>query len=184
MSLGSFFRDYVYIPLGGSRRGKGRRVLNLLIVWALTGLWHGAAWNFVLWGIYWFLLLVMDKDLSKLWDRFPKVLRWLFTLLAAAVGWTIFYYTDMAALWAHLRALFGGGLPWLDGTVLSALRQYALFLPLAVVAAAPLVPKLRQAAQKRPALSFLGTACAVAVGLLSLLFLVRQSYNPFIYFRF
>ena len=184
VSLGSFFRDYVYIPLGGSRRGKGRRMLNLLIVWALTGLWHGAAWNFVIWGLYWFVLLVIDKDLSKLWDRVPKVLRWLFTLLAAVVGWTIFYYTDMTALWAHLSALVGGGLPWLDTTTTSALRRYALFLPAACVAALPIAPKLMQAAETRPWLAFLGTALAVAVGLLSVLFLVRQSYNPFIYFRF
>ena len=184
VSLGSFFRDYVYIPLGGSRRGKARRMLNLLIVWALTGLWHGAAWNFVVWGLYWFVLLLVDKDLSQLWDGVPKLLRWLFTLLAAVVGWTIFYYTDMTALWAHLRALFGGGLPWLDEGTVSAFRQYALFLPFAVIAAAPLAPKFRQVAQKRPALSFLVTAFAVAVGLLSVLFLVQQSYNPFIYFRF
>ena len=184
VSLGSFFRDYVYIPLGGSRKGKARRMLNLLIVWALTGLWHGAAWNFVVWGLYWFVLLVVDKDLSKLWDRVPKVIRWLFTLAAAVVGWTIFYYTDMPALFAHLAALFGGGLPWLDGATTAALRQYALFLPLPVLAAVPLAPRLKQAARKRPALAFLGTAFAVAVGLLSLLFLVQQSYNPFIYFRF
>ena len=184
ISLGSFFRDYVYIPLGGSRRGKAHRVLNLLIVWALTGLWHGAAWNFVLWGLYWFLLLVIDKDLSKLWDKVPRVLRWLFTLAAAVVGWTIFYYTDMSALPAHLSALFGGGLPGMDEAAVSALKQYALFLPLPVLAAAPLAPRLRQAADKRPALAFLATVFAVGVGLLSLLFLIQQSYNPFIYFRF
>ena len=186
ISLGSFFRDYVYIPLGGSRRGKGRRMLNLLVVWALTGLWHGAAWNFVLWGLYWFLLLVIDKDLSKLWDRVPKLFRWLFTLLAAVVGWTIFYYTDMPALTAHLSALFGRGVTgWLDEGTLAALRQYALFLPLACLAAMPLLPRARSMAERHPTLlEPLGTLLAVAVGLASLLFLVRQSYNPFIYFRF
>ena len=186
ISLGSFFRDYVYIPLGGSRRGKGRRMLNLLVVWALTGLWHGAAWNFVLWGLYWFLLLVIDKDLSKLWDRVPKLFRWLFTLLAAVVGWTIFYYTDMPALTAHLSALFGQGVTdWLDEGTLAALRQYALFLPLACLAAMPLLPRARAMAERHPTLlEPLGTLLAVAVGLASLLFLVRQSYNPFIYFRF
>ena len=186
ISLGSFFRDYVYIPLGGSRRGKGRRMLNLLVVWALTGLWHGAAWNFVLWGLYWFLLLVIDKDLSKLWDRVPKLFRWLFTLLAAVVGWTIFYYTDMPALIVHLSALFGQGVTgWLDEGTLAALRQYALFLPLACLAAMPLLPRTRAMAERHPTLlEPLGTLLAVAVGLASLLFLVRQSYNPFIYFRF
>ena len=184
ISLGSFFRDYVYIPLGGSRRGKARRMLNLLIVWALTGLWHGAAWNFVIWGLYWFMLLVVDKDLSRLWERFPRFLRWLFTLFAAVVGWTIFYYTDMPGLGAHLSALFGGGLPWLDAATASAFRQYALFLPVACVAAAPIVPQLKRMSQRRPWLALGGTVFAVVVGLLSLLFLIRQSYNPFIYFRF
>ena len=184
ISLGSFFRDYVYIPLGGSRRGKARRMLNLLIVWALTGLWHGAAWNFVIWGLYWFMLLVVDKDLSRLWERVPRFLRWLFTLFAAVVGWTIFYYTDMPGLGAHLSALFGGGLPWLDAATASAFRQYALFLPVACVAAAPIVPQLKRMSQRRPWLALGGTVFAVVVGLLSLLFLIRQSYNPFIYFRF
>ncbi len=184
ISLGSFFRDYVYIPLGGSRKGTGRRMLNLLIVWALTGLWHGAAWNFVLWGLYWFLLLVIDKDLDRLWARVPRFLRWLFTLLAAVVGWTIFYYTDTTALFAHLTALFGGGLPWADPGTTDALKQYALFLPIACAAAAPLTPRLKLLAENRPSLAVLGTVFAVAVGLLSLLFLIRQSYNPFIYFRF
>ena len=184
VSLGSFFRDYVYIPLGGSRRGKGRQLLNLLIVWTLTGLWHGAAWNFVLWGLYWFVVLVFDKELSRVWEKVPKLLRWLFTFTAAVVSLTIFYYTDLGALGAHLSALVGRGLPWLDEGTAAAFRQYALFLPIACLAALPIAPRLRRAAQKRSALSFLGTAFAVAVGLLSVLFLVQQSYNPFIYFRF
>ncbi len=185
ISLGSFFRDYVYIPLGGSRRGKVRRVLNLLIVWALTGLWHGAAWNFVLWGVYWFLLLVIDKDLDGIWKKVPRALRRLGTLILAVVGWTIFYYTDMAALGAHLYALLGGGgLPWTDGATVSALKQYALFLPLACLAATPVILLAKDAAARWPRLAVLGTVFAVAVGLLSLLFLIQQSYNPFIYFRF
>ena len=120
------------------------------------------------------------------WEgKVPRFLRWLFTLLAAVVGWTIFYYTDTPALFAHLQALFGvGGLPWTDPASAAALRQYALFLPLVCLAAAPLVPRLKKLAEGRPALAVLGTVFAVAVGLLSLLFLIRQSYNPFIYFRF
>ena len=185
ISLGSFFRDYVYIPLGGSRRGRARRMLNLLIVWALTGLWHGAAWNFVIWGLYWFVLLVVDKALDRLWSKVPRALRRLATLVLAVVGWTVFYYTDMAALSAHLWAFVGGGgLPWADGGTVTALKQYALFLPVACAAATPVILLFRDAAARWPRLQVLGTAFAVAVGLLSLLFLIRQSYNPFIYFRF
>ncbi len=186
ISLGSFFRDYVYIPLGGSRRGKLRRVLNLLIVWSLTGLWHGAAWNFVLWGLFWFVLLVLDKDLDMLWKHVPNVLRGIFTFVAAVIGWVIFYHTDIAAVGAHLSAMFGGGGAALfDADTGAALRQYALFLPLMCIAAVPTVPLLRRITARAPRVQeILGTVCSVLIGLASLLLLIQQSYNPFIYFRF
>lgn len=186
ISLGSFFRDYVYIPLGGSRRGKLRRILNLLIVWSLTGLWHGASWNFVLWGLYWFVLLVIDKDLDRLWKRVPNLIRGVFTFVAAVLGWVIFFQTDLAALGTHLYTLFGGGgAAAFDAETGDALKKYALFLPLACAAAMPILPILKRLLQRAPRFSeIFGTVCAVLIGLVSLLVLVQQSYNPFIYFRF
>ena len=184
ISLGSFFREYVYFPLGGSRKGKGRQLLNLLIVWALTGLWHGAAWNYVLWGLYWYVLQIAHKAVEKPWARMPKLFQWLLNFVLTMIGMMVFYYNDQGALLIHVAAMFGGGVGWLDEGILSVLRQYALFLPIACVGAAPLVPRLKKLAEKRPALAALGTVFAVLVGLLSLLFLIRQSYNPFIYFRF
>ena len=184
ISLGSFFREYVYFPLGGSRKGKGRQLLNLLIVWALTGLWHGAAWNYVLWGLYWYVLQIAHKAVEKPWARMPKLFQWLLNFVLTMIGMMVFYYNDQGALLVHVAAMFGGGVGWLDEGILSVLRQYALFLPIACVGAAPLVPRLKKLAEKRPALAALGTVFAVLVGLLSLLFLIRQSYNPFIYFRF
>ena len=184
ISLGSFFREYVYFPLGGSRKGKGRQLVNLLIVWVLTGLWHGAAWNYVLWGLYWYVMQILHKAVAKPWDRMPKFFQWLFNFVLTMIGMMVFYYNDQGALRVHVAAMFGGGVGWLDEGIVTILRQYALFLPIACIGAAPIVPRLKQLAQKRPGLTVCGTVFAVAVGLLSLLFLIRQSYNPFIYFRF
>ena len=184
ISLGSFFREYVYFPLGGSRKGKGRQLLNLLIVWVLTGLWHGAAWNYVLWGLYWYVMQIIHKAIDKPWDRMPRFFQWLFNFVLTMIGMMVFYYNDQSALLVHVATMFGGGVGWMDEGISSVLRQYALFLPIACLGAAPIVPRLKKLAENRPWLTGLGTVFAVLVGLLSLLFLIRQSYNPFIYFRF
>ena len=107
MSLGTFFRDYVYIPLGGNRKGKVRQVINMLIVWALTGLWHGASWNFVLWGIYNFVLLAIEKQVMPELEELPDRLRNLLTMLAVLFGWVLFSHTDFAELGLAIRAMLG-----------------------------------------------------------------------------
>ena len=107
MSLGTFFRDYVYIPLGGNRRGKGRQILNMLIVWALTGLWHGASWNFVLWGVYNFILLTVEKQFMPQLEELPDRLRNFLTMLAVLFGWVLFSHTDFGELGAAFAAMFG-----------------------------------------------------------------------------
>ena len=104
ISLGSFFRDYVYIPLGGNRK---HRVLNLLITWALTGLWHGASWNFLLWGLYFFLLLAVEKLLWKVLQHIPGIFRLLGTMFLVVMGWALFYYTDFSRLLTALKVMFG-----------------------------------------------------------------------------
>jgi alginate O-acetyltransferase complex protein AlgI len=186
ISLGSFFREYVYIPLGGSRCGRVRRILNLLIVWALTGLWHGASWNYVLWGVYWFVILVLDKGLDKFLGKIPKALRFLLTTALILIGLAVFYNNDMSLMGAHLAAMFGGGSAgWIDPQTVGALKKYALFLPAALVAATPVVPLIKRLTARAPRLfDVLGTVVSVLIGFVSLLFLVQQSYNPFIYFRF
>ena len=109
MSLGTFFRDYVYIPLGGNRRGKARQILNMLIVWALTGLWHGASWNFVLWGIYNFVLLVIEKQFMTELEELPDRLRNFLTMLAVLFGWVLFSHTDFTELREAIGAMLGFG---------------------------------------------------------------------------
>ncbi len=109
MSLGTFFRDYVYIPLGGNRRGKVRQVVNMFVVWALTGLWHGASWNFVLWGIYNFILLAIEKQIMPQLEELPDKLRNFLTMLAVLFGWVLFSHTDFAELGNAIRAMLGYG---------------------------------------------------------------------------
>ena len=185
ISLGSFFRDYVYIPLGGNRRGTARTVLNLLVVWGLTGLWHGAAWNFVLWGLYFGVLLILERFVFKtILEKTPGAIRWLLTFVIAVIGWVIFYYTDLPALGQHLCALFGVGIYGLsDAAAAAVVRKYTVYPLIAWVLSLPVVPAV---AAKLPQRLRSALALVFSVVLLgaSLLFLVGQSYNPFIYFRF
>ena len=178
ISLSSWFREYVYIPLGGNRRGLRRQLLNILIVWALTGLWHGANWNFVFWGLYYALLLIAEKLVfGKLLERSPEPFRHVLTLLIVSFGWMLFYFVDSAELAAFVTKLFSftasGGLVW---------SRFFANLPLmlaAVLASTPLPKRLYDKmpdAGKLPVLAVLFVLCVAA--------LATQSYNPFIYFRF
>ena len=197
ISLGSFFRDYVYIPLGGNRRGAARTALNMAVVWALTGLWHGASWNFVLWGLWYGALLMLERFVfAKALDRLPGGLRWALTQLLVLAGWVIFYYEDLGAVGQHLLAMAGlartGGAiraaALTDPAALAVLRRYTVFPLLAWVLSLPTVPALRARLERSARGERLANAggAAVSLGLLalSLVFLIGQSYNPFIYFRF
>ena len=198
ISLGAFFRDYVYIPLGGSRKGRARTVLNLLIVWALTGLWHGASWNFILWGLFYGVLLILEKALwGKDLERLPKLVGRIFTLFAVMVGWILFYYEDVSLAGAHILALFGRGwsgsaltaLVWTDEKHLLLLGKYGIPLLLMFLFCTPALGDLFRRWEKRSearpwAYSLTFGIVPLGLLLLSLLFLIGQSYNPFIYFRF
>jgi alginate O-acetyltransferase complex protein AlgI len=110
ISLSSWFRDYVYIPLGGNRKGIGRQFVNIFIVWTLTGFWHGASWNFLLWGLYYAALLIIEKAfLLKLIYRLPRVFGHIYTLLTVIIGWVLFSVEDLPLTLAYLSSMFGGG---------------------------------------------------------------------------
>ena len=186
ISLGSFFRDYVYIPLGGNRRGTLRTIFNILFVWSLTGLWHGASWNFVTWGAYFGVLLVLERFvLGRALDRLPRGPRWLLCLVAVMLSWISFYYTDFAAIPVHLAALVGvGTVGWMDPATLAMLRRYTVYPLLAFVLSLPLVPALKKRFAGRRLTSAVRLLLIVLLFIGSVLFLIGQSYNPFIYFRF
>ena len=183
ISLSTWFREYVYIPLGGNRRGRGRQLLNLLIVWLLTGLWHGASWNFVFWGLYYALLLILEKLLDGCFPgRLPRPLQHLLLLLAVSLGWMLFYFESTPALFAFLARLFTPA-PSGVGAV-HLLLAYLPLLCLAVLAATPLPGRLARRVLARSALRWLRVAAPALLMLLCLAALATQSYNPFIYFRF
>ena len=183
ISLSTWFRDYVYIPLGGNRRGLPRQILNLLAVWALTGLWHGASWNFVLWGLYFFVLLILEKFfLGKLLDKLPSVVRRSYTLLAVVLGWVIFYCTESGQLTSYLGDLFAfrGGFDH----VLLTLRQNVPEFLFGLALCTPLPMRLFCLGKDKPWGEVLRCVWMLIVLVLSVLALTGSSFNAFIYFRF
>ena len=191
ISLGTFFRDYVYIPLGGNRVSAWKHVRNILIVWLLTGFWHGASWNFIAWGLYYGLLLLAEKFLlHKLKIRLPGVINLLGTLVLVLVGWVLFYYESLGKALRHLGVMFGFVAAELtDPTVIYYFKHYFVVLIIAMLACVP----WKAAAGKLPARSA-ETVCGLGkilkpvivtlIFLMALGMVVTQSYNPFLYFRF
>ncbi|WP_316607054.1 MBOAT family O-acyltransferase [uncultured Ruminococcus sp.] len=189
ISLGTWFREYVYIPLGGNRKGIARQMINLLIVWFLTGLWHGASYNFILWGLYFGLLLVLEKFILKKWlDKAPAAVQHIYALFFIIIGWVIFFFSDdmggMTALWAQLRSMFSFGGIVIGNNALTLVMSYLPVLLIACVASTPLGVKLYEKVKESAAAPALQTVYCGIVLLLSTAFLVAGSYNPFIYFRF
>ena len=195
ISLSSFFRDYVYIPLGGSRCSTGRQILNLAVVWFLTGMWHGASWNFILWGLYFGLLLGIERYvLGKDAQRFlPQVVRHGGVLLLVMFSWIIFKFTDMHLLGTALKGLFGLNHNGFSNATVSLLfKNNLFFLIFAVVACTPVGKGLRQIlenlARRSEALFFVNGVWdivhPVLLLLVSAMALVGDSYNPFLYFQF
>ena len=181
ISLGNWFREYVYIPLGGNRKGFLRQVFNLFIVWFLTGLWHGAGWNFVLWGFYFFVLLIFEKlFLLKVLKKLPSFVGRIYTLAAVLFSWAIFANENLSALLKYLGSMFGSGGLW-DTEFLYYLKSYALILLSGVLFSTELPKRVF----KRFADGFTARLIATAVLILfSVLMLIGDSYNPFLYFRF
>lgn len=180
MSLGTWFRDYVYIPLGGNRKGKGRQFLNILIVWMLTGFWHGAAWNFLLWGLYFALLLMAEKAGLPVRGR-------VYTLAAVVLGFVLFDASSLSSALACVKGLFGlGGLPPVSTQGLYLLKSNLVLLAVAILGATPAPKRLwEQLEAKAPRLSAgLAPIGMAALLLVSTACLVDGSYNPFLYFRF
>ena len=187
MSLSGWFRDYVYIPLGGSRAGTAKQVRNILLVWTLTGLWHGAAWNFLLWGLYFGILLLGEKFWwGKALERAPSPLRHLYAMVIVVLGWVLFRCEGLSAVGSYLGAMVGlSGAGW--GQALYFLRQYGVFLAVGAVASLPVKDALRAALQRRKAERAIQWGSALAgLGLLGLSFLqlISSTANPFIYYRF
>jgi alginate O-acetyltransferase complex protein AlgI len=189
MSLGSWFRDYLYIPLGGNRVSKGRWFFNIFVVWMATGFWHGAAWNFVVWGLFFAVLLVVEK----LWLLKPlqkaRGLNHLYVLFLVMISFVIFNANGMGGALSDLRGLFGGaGLPFSSGETLYYLRSYAPVLVLGLVGATPWPKQLAERASEHRiagrVLNLLEPVVLVGLMVVMTAYLVDGSFNPFLYFRF
>jgi len=189
ISLSTWFREYVYIPLGGNRRGMARQILNLLAVWLLTGLWHGASWNFVLWGLYYFVLLMLEKTvLLKLLERLPKFIGHLYTLIAVVFGWWLFVFEDFSAGLVYLASMFGGGnsVGFIDAGGAAEWISSLVLLVILVIASTPAPRKLFYRLWERhdaPMRALSAVLCAAGF-VVCLAYLVNSSFNPFLYFRF
>lgn len=183
MSLGTWFRDYLYIPLGGNRRGLPRQILNILIVWALTGLWHGANWTFLLWGLYYAVFLILEKVfLLKKLEKVP-VLAHIYALLVAVVGWMLFQLNSVGEVAHYWGAMFGASGAAATAADAFYAQSYAVILFIAAIAATPVPKKLFQRIPQR--VQNILTPVLVALCLvISTAYLVDATYNPFLYFRF
>lgn len=178
MTLSGWFKEYVYIPLGGNRKGLKRQILNMLVVWFLTGFWHGADWNFMLWGLYYFALLAIEKMFLLDFLKGKKVLSRIYTLIAIAIGWAIFYITDLTALSAFIVKMFNfsGGIG-----VMYYLKNYAISIVIGILCSTPLTTKFYEKFKDNAPVMIV---VLTAIFFLSVAYLVDSTYNPFIYFRF
>lgn len=191
MTLGGWFRDYVYLPLGGSRVSLPRFIINVLVVWLLSGLWHGAGWNFAVWGLYFGIFLILEKAfLQKLLQKLPSVLRHLYTLAVIIISFTIFRLEDFGEIWKNIGGMFGvgGGSAQLSQAAVYETKSYAVLLLAASVGAVPWLRGLRNRQKKSGRQSHIMGAlqpvAAIALLLLATAFLLGSSAHPFLYFRF
>ena len=184
MSLGSWFRDYVYIPMGGNRVSRSRWIFNILTVWMLTGAWHGAAWNFVLWGLLYAVFLLIEKWVPAL-QKLPDVLRHCYVLLATILGFVLFNAESLAQAGSDIASLFGfGGLPAVTPETLYYLKSYGLLFILGFIGSTPVVKLAAQKVSETKAGPVLEMLTLAALLLVCTGYLVDGSFSPFLYFRF
>lgn len=188
ISLSSWFRDYVYIPLGGNRVSKIKHIRNLLIVWFLTGLWHGAAWNFVAWGLYYGVILIIEKYLlSPVLDRLPDVVRHIYSIVLVVIGWVLFFSSSFGQAADYIRVMFGAGAHgFADRESMYLLTSNLILWLILIFGSTPLVHfryehMLRT---KKWNTTIINSVVYVALFIVCIAYLVTETYNPFLYFRF
>ena len=187
ISLSTWFRDYIYIPLGGNRVNKLKWLRNILIVWILTGLWHGASWNFVLWGLYYGILLITEKVfLGKFIEKLPKILQHIYTLFFVIIGWVIFRVESLSEIGIIFQKMF----TWHSSGVLdNIILDFDIFssLPyilIGIIGALPIIPKIKEKMKYKTNYHLISNIATYAVFITCICFLLSATYNPFIYFRF
>ena len=187
ISLGTWFRDYLYIPLGGNRSGTGRNILNLFIVWFLTGLWHGANYTFILWGMMYFCLLVFERatDFYKTKDNVISIVKWFYTIFFVMTGWVVFRSDSIKDAYEFLRKMFGlNGNPVFDGLFSGWFSQNVILISIGFFLCTPLLETIQNKVKENLFFEWIKTGAVTGLFVLSIASLVSSSYNPFIYFHF
>ena len=196
MTLGNWFKSYVYIPLGGNRKGAARTVVNLLITWVVTGIWHGASWNFMLWGLYFGILIVVERlFLGKVLEKIPSFFSWFYTFVLVVFGWIMFDgvaqgVTDFGEMFGqvfgYIGAMFGANGTFVDDFTTRAFVNYGIMFALCIVGCTSTVRNITDTVrEKAPKWIMYGYPVAqTAVMLASVAFITTSTYNPFLYFNF
>jgi len=184
ISLGTWFREYVYIPLGGNRKGTLRTFINIFLVWAITGFWHGASWNYLLWGLYYAILLMLEKAFLLDWlEKAPTFISHVYTLIIVVIGWALFAIEDLTSCLAYISAMFGGGAGFSSPSVSYYFMSYLPSLIVMALASTPLGVRLMSRLPVKGRRVAIPVLIALVL-LVSTAYLVDATYNPFLYFRF
>ncbi len=187
ITLGSWFKSYVYFPLGGSRKGTGRTVFNLAVVWFLTGVWHGASWNFILWGSLYGVIIILEKlFLGKVLDKLPAAIRMIYTMFFVILGWVLFDTADLAAAGSYIATMFGASGILVDSTALYYLATYGITFIICIIGCTDIPKKTVEFIRTKSALviNYAGVIVTMGLFILCTAYLVDQTYNPFLYFNF
>lgn len=186
ITLSSWFKDYIYIPLGGNRKGFAKQIRNILIVWFLTGAWHGASWNFILWGVYFGIILILEKlFILKLLEKLPKIIRHLYSIVLILVGWAIFAFEDLSKVINYIKAMFANNIAY-NSEAVYYFNNYIFIIVIGIICSIPLWKKLKEKIDSKNSkvLEFVTSLGYVLILILATASLVTDSFNPFLYFRF
>ena len=188
ITLGSWFRDYVYIPLGGNRKGIIKQIRNILLVWFLTGAWHGASWNFILWGVYFGIILMLEKIfILKILEKAGPILSRIYSITLILISWVIFAFEDLSKIGEYIKSLFNiGKIEMVTNESLYYLTNYYIILVIAIILATPLMKNITEKLERKNSKIISIAVSLVYIGIfgLSTASLVSDSFNPFLYFRF
>lgn len=186
ISLGSWFRDYIYIPLGGNRVENIKVYRNLFVVWLITGIWHGASWNFIIWGLYFGSFIMLERmGLQKILNRFPSYVQHIYLLLVVLIGWVIFSQPSLKDVVQYLKVMFGlTQLPFINGYTTFYLKEYAMPLILAFIGSVPLLKILKKMKYTQYTLHLIRPFAICLAFILTIIYMVNSTFNPFIYFNF
>ncbi|WP_354001764.1 MBOAT family O-acyltransferase [Clostridium neonatale] len=186
ISLGTWFKDYIYIPLGGNRTGKAKQIRNIFIVWLITGLWHGASWNYIIWGLYFGIILFIEKSgFLKILKKLPGLIRNIYTMFLVIIGWVFFEFTNVKDAFTYIRAMFGANTTgWYDSLSLYLLGTNKTFFILAFICSTPIIGVFIKLFKRNRIGKIITIIFYILIVIIATAYLVGASYNPFLYFKF